>query len=96
MPRKHINAKMRAILIDWLVDVHKVRRLKSEPSSKPSTLHICVSLIDWYCSREDVPLDTLQLAGITALKIACESVEEGPAWASVTVRPNTTTTPTTT
>jgi cyclin B len=39
-----INGKMRAILIDWLVDVHLKFKLKDE------TLYVTVALIDRYLS----------------------------------------------
>jgi len=35
---------MRAILVDWLIDVHLKFRLKDE------TLYVCVTLIDRYLS----------------------------------------------
>ena len=40
-----INAKMRSILIDWLVDVHLKFKLKTE------TLYVCINLIDRYLSK---------------------------------------------
>ena len=39
-----INGKMRAILIDWLVDVHLKFKLKDE------TLYVTIALIDRYLS----------------------------------------------
>jgi len=40
-----INAKMRSILIDWLIDVHLKFKLKEE------TLYVCISIIDRYLSK---------------------------------------------
>jgi len=42
--QNEINEKMRAILIDWLVDVHLKFKLLEE------TLYITVNLIDRYLS----------------------------------------------
>ena len=39
-----INSKMRAILIDWLVDVHLKFKLRDE------TLYVTINLIDRYLS----------------------------------------------
>ena len=43
--QKDINIKMRAILIDWLVDVHLKFKMKQE------TLFITVNLIDRYIEK---------------------------------------------
>jgi cyclin B len=67
-----INAKMRAILIDWLVEVHMKFRLV------PETLYLCVNIIDRYCSMVSVPRSKLQLVGVTALLIACKYEEIYP------------------
>jgi cyclin B len=40
-----LNPKMRAILIDWLVDVHVKFNLK------PETLYLCILIIDRYISK---------------------------------------------
>lgn len=67
-----INARMRAILIDWLVEVHLKFKLV------PPTLHLCVTLIDQYCTTNPVPRSKLQLVGVTALLIACKFEEIYP------------------
>ncbi len=73
MTEQHdINAKMRAILIDWLVEVHMKFRLV------PETLHLCVNIIDRYCSTVQVQRSKLQLVGVTALLIACKYEEIYP------------------
>jgi cyclin B len=67
-----INARMRAILIDWLVEVHLKFKLV------PSTLYLCVTLIDQYCTVNQVARSKLQLVGVTALFIACKYEEIYP------------------
>jgi G2/mitotic-specific cyclin-B, other len=64
-----INEKMRAILIDWLVEVHLKFKLL------PETLYLTVSLIDRYLEKTVVKRQKLQLVGITALLIACKYEE---------------------
>lgn len=44
-----INAKMRGILIDWLVDVTNKFKLL------PQTLFLTVNLIDWFLALHSVP-----------------------------------------
>lgn len=64
-----INEKMRAILIDWLIEVH----LKFE--LMPETLYLTVNIIDRYLSIEAVTRKNLQLVGITAMLLACKYEE---------------------
>jgi hypothetical protein len=64
-----INEQMRAILIDWLVEVHYRFRLKSE------TLFQTVVIIDTYLSILPIVRARLQLLGIAALLISCKSQE---------------------
>jgi cyclin B len=67
-----VNARMRAILIDWLVEVHLKFKLV------PATLYLCVTLIDQYCTSNPVPRSKLQLVGVTALLVACKFEEIYP------------------
>ncbi len=67
-----INEKMRAILIDWLVDVNVKFRLV------PETLFLTVNLIDRYLSKVKVGRNRLQLVGVSALLIACKYEEIYP------------------
>ena len=67
-----INAMMRAILIDWLVEVHMKFKLV------PETLYLCISIIDRYCSLVEVERRKLQLVGVTALLVACKYEEIYP------------------
>lgn len=70
--QEDINARMRAILIDWLVEVH------NKSCFAPETLFLCVSIIDRYCSKVDVLKSKLQLIGITALLVASKHKEIHP------------------
>lgn len=59
-----INFDMRAILIDWIIDVHKNYKLVTE------TLYICIAIIDRYLSKKSIMRTKLQLLGTTALFIS--------------------------
>jgi cyclin B len=67
-----INEKMRAILIDWLVEVHLKFKLV------PESLYLTVNLIDRYLEKEQVNRQKLQLVGVTAMLIACKYEEIYP------------------
>lgn len=67
-----INEKMRAILIDWLVDVHLKFKLV------PETLYVTVQLIDRYLEKVQVNRNKLQLVGVSALFIGCKYEEIYP------------------
>ena len=64
-----INAKMRSILFDWLVEVHLKFKLV------PETLFMTCGLIDRYLEKEQVMRDRLQLVGIAAMFIASKYEE---------------------
>ena len=64
-----INEKMRAILIDWLVEVHSKFRLL------PETLFLTCNIIDRYLDKEPVKRDRLQLVGVTAMLLASKYEE---------------------
>uniref|UniRef100_A0A6B2LDW7 Uncharacterized protein n=1 Tax=Arcella intermedia TaxID=1963864 RepID=A0A6B2LDW7_9EUKA len=64
-----INEKMRSILVDWLVEVHRMFKLI------PETLFLSVNIIDRYLSLKNVPRDKLQLVGITSMLIASKYEE---------------------
>lgn len=70
--QEDINEKMRAILIDWLVEVHLKFRLV------PESLFLTVNLIDRYLEKEQVNRQKLQLIGVTAMLIACKYEEIYP------------------
>ncbi|KAF3339193.1 G2/mitotic-specific cyclin S13-7-like isoform X1 [Carex littledalei] len=63
----HINPKMRAILVDWIIDVHFRYNLL------PETLYLTIYIIDRYLSLDGVK--RLQLVGMCALLIACKYEE---------------------
>lgn len=67
-----INEKMRAILIDWLIDVHLKFKLV------PETLYLTVNLIDRYLSSNAIPRQKLQLVGVAAMLIATKYEEIYP------------------
>jgi len=67
-----INAKMRAILIDWLVEVHMKYKLRLE------TLFLTINLIDRYLMRMPVIRKRLQLVGVVAMFVACKFEEIEP------------------
>jgi cyclin A len=67
--QRDINFDMRAILIDWIVEVHKNYRLFHE------TLFLSISIIDRYLSIKNINRTKLQLLGTTALFIASKYEE---------------------
>ncbi|NWI87024.1 CCNB2 protein, partial [Pitta sordida] len=64
-----INGRMRAILVDWLVQVHSRFHLLQE------TLYMCVAIIDRFLQCHPVPRKKLQLVGVTAMLIASKYEE---------------------
>jgi len=64
-----INEKMRAILIDWLIDVHLKFKLV------PETMNLTVNIIDRFLSAKHVARKKLQLVGVTAMLIASKYEE---------------------
>ena len=64
-----INDKMRAILIDWLVEVHLKFTLM------PETLLLTTNLIDRFLEKKAVTRKNLQLVGVTAMLIASKYEE---------------------
>ncbi|CAN0879512.1 CYCA1-1 [Linum grandiflorum] len=64
-----INANMRAILIDWLVEVVEEYRLV------PDTLYLTVNYIDRYLSGNVIKRQRLQLLGVACLMIAAKYEE---------------------
>ncbi len=67
--QQNVNQKMRAILIDWLVEVHLKFKLM------PETLFLTVSLIDRFLERKQVARQKLQLVGVTAMLLASKYEE---------------------
>lgn len=67
-----LTKSMRAILIDWMVEVQENFELYHE------TLYLAVKLVDHYLMKKTVPKFLLQLVGSTALFIACKYDEQRP------------------
>jgi Cyclin, N-terminal domain len=70
--QSHINERMRAILVDWLVEVHLKFKLV------PETLYLTINLIDRYLDYTEVSRPKLQLVGVTCLLIASKYEEIYP------------------
>ena len=64
--QKELQGHMRAILVDWLVEVQENFELNHE------TLYLAVKLVDLYLSKKIVKRESLQLVGTTALFVACK------------------------
>ena len=67
-----ITEAMRAILVDWLVEVQESFELNHE------TLYTAVKMTDLYLSKKQVRKEELQLVGATACLIACKVDERIP------------------
>ncbi|KAL2339747.1 hypothetical protein Fmac_007687 [Flemingia macrophylla] len=67
--QKDINPSMRAILIDWLVEVAEEYRLV------PDTLYLTVNYIDRYLSGNLMNRQKLQLLGVASMMIASKYEE---------------------
>lgn len=62
--QRFLTTSMRAILVDWLVEVQENFELNHE------TLYLAVKLVDMYVSRRETPKEALQLIGAVSLFIA--------------------------
>jgi cyclin-A len=62
--QKDISPAMRAILVDWLVEVTDEFKLQAD------TLYLAVSYIDRFLTTDAITWDRLQLLGVTALLVA--------------------------
>ena len=67
--QKEINEQMRAILVDWIIEVHFQFNLRQE------TLYMTIKIIDTYLSFHFITRKKLQLLGISCLLISCKSEE---------------------
>ncbi|CAI4062428.1 B-type cyclin CLB6 SKDI_07G3570 [Saccharomyces kudriavzevii IFO 1802] len=65
----HLKSSMRALLIDWLIEVHE------KFQCLPETLFLAINLLDRFLSQNVVKLNKLQLLCITCLFIACKFEE---------------------
>jgi len=59
-----VTSTMRAILVDWLVEVQQNFELHHE------TLYLAVKLTDRFLDRAPIQKDRLQLLGMTAVLVA--------------------------
>lgn len=64
-----LNEKMRAILADWLIEVHDKFDLMQE------TLFLTINLIDRFLAKQNVVRKKLQLVGLVAMLLACKYEE---------------------
>ncbi|KAJ4968676.1 hypothetical protein NE237_015377 [Protea cynaroides] len=64
-----INEKMRAILVDWLMEVHNKFELR------PETLYLTINIVDRFLSVKVVPRKELQLVGVGAMLLASKYEE---------------------
>lgn len=64
-----VTGKMRAVLVDWLVQVHLRFHLLQE------TLYMTVSILDRYLQIDNVKRSELQLVGVTSMFIASKFEE---------------------
>jgi len=71
-PQTEVNQNMRAILVDWLIEVVEEYTLREE------TLYLAVNYVDRVLESVVVTRSTLQLVGITCLFIACKYEEVHP------------------
>ncbi|GAB1298515.1 G2/mitotic-specific cyclin-B1 [Apodemus speciosus] len=69
---REVTGNMRAILIDWLIQVQMKFRLLQE------TMYMTVSIIDRFMQNSCVPKKMLQLVGVTAMFIASKYEEMYP------------------
>lgn len=67
--QRDVTAKMRSILVDWLVDVHVKFELRAD------VLALTVNIIDRFLAAAPVQRRKLQLVGITAMLIASKYEE---------------------
>ncbi|XP_006302208.2 cyclin-A1-2 [Capsella rubella] len=65
----NINASMRSILIDWLVEVAEEYRLS------PETLYLAVNYVDRYLTGNAITKQNLQLLGVACMMIAAKYEE---------------------
>jgi hypothetical protein len=70
--QRDINPRMRAILIDWHVEVHSKYRLHDE------TLWLAVQIVDRYLQTTQVMRNRLQLVGVAAMLISAKFEEIHP------------------
>lgn len=68
----HVTVEMRAILVDWLVDVHSSFELREQ------TLYLALAYLNEYAAVAEVTKQDYQLVGIACLWIASKYEEIYP------------------
>uniref|UniRef100_A0A1B0C5Y7 Uncharacterized protein n=1 Tax=Glossina palpalis gambiensis TaxID=67801 RepID=A0A1B0C5Y7_9MUSC len=68
----HLSKWMRALLVDWMVEVQETFELNHE------TLYLAVKVVDLFLCKVVINKDKLQLLGASALFIACKFDERTP------------------
>jgi len=67
--QENVSARMRTVLVDWMVEVQLKFRMTSE------TLYLSVNIVDKFLQKRKITRDSLQLLGVTALFIAAKFEE---------------------
>mmetsp|Transcript_74725 Transcript_74725/g.118910 ORF Transcript_74725/g.118910 Transcript_74725/m.118910 type:complete len:426 (-) Transcript_74725:107-1384(-) len=62
--QEDVNARMRTVLVDWLVEVHRKFKLV------PATYFLGINLLDRYLAKKQLHRKQLQLCGCTCLWVA--------------------------
>ncbi|KAL6527357.1 Cyclin [Orobanche gracilis] len=70
--QKDVNANMRGVLVDWLVEVAEEYKLLSD------TLYLTVSYVDRFLSMNAINRQRLQLLGVSSMHIASKYEEITP------------------
>ncbi|XP_057427304.1 putative cyclin-A3-1 [Lotus japonicus] len=70
--QRDVNANMRGVLVDWLVEVSEEYKLVSD------TLYFCVSYIDRFLSLNSLSRQKLQLLGVASMLVASKYEEIKP------------------
>lgn len=79
----HLKPIMRAILVDWLLDVGVLYH------TLDSTLHLAVSCVDRFLQRRTITRDKFQLIGTAAMLIAmCVWLAACAAWRMLLTPPH--------
>ena len=74
-----ITERMRAILVDWLIQVQTKFELSLE------TLYLTINIVDWFLAVKNVPKRELQLVGISAVQMATKYEEIYPPQVSIII-----------
>ncbi|XP_035903835.1 G2/mitotic-specific cyclin-B3 [Anopheles stephensi] len=70
--QKHLTKRMRALLVDWMIEIQETFELNHE------TLYLAVKILDTYLSRVTIGHEVLQLVGIAGMLIASKYDERLP------------------